>query len=193
MATGAGFRDFGWTGLEELKHNWGWFLALGAFLIVLGLVAISFSVLTTLASVVLFGWLLVVSGVVQAIHVFWRERKWSGFFLDLFAGVLSFVVGFMLLANPLAGAKTLTLLIAMFLFIGGIERIVVSVMGHFHHRGWLLLNGVIDIVLGVMIWREWPYSGLWVIGLFVGIDMLLSGWSLLMQGIAARTLPEHAS
>jgi uncharacterized membrane protein HdeD (DUF308 family) len=193
MALSTGFHDFGWADFEELKHNWGWFVALGVLLMVLGIVAISCSILTTLASVVLFGWLLVVSGVVQAIHAFWRERKWSGFFLDLFAGVLSFVVGFMLLANPLAGAKTLTLLIAMFLFIGGVERIIVSLMGHFHHRRWLLLNGVIDVVLGVMIWREWPYSGLWVIGLFVGIDMLFSGWSLLMQGIAARALPEHAS
>lgn len=193
MATGMGFRGFETASLDEIKHNWGWFLALGVFLIVLGVVAISCSILTTLASVVLFGWLLVISGVVQTIHAFWRERKWRGFFLDLFAGILAFVVGFMLLANPLAGAKTMTLLIAMFLFIGGIERIIVSLMAHFHHRSWLLLNGVIDVLLGIMIWREWPTSGLWVIGLFVGIDMLLSGWALVMQGIAAKTLPAHAS
>ena len=193
MATGMGFRGFDTMGLDEIRHNWGWFLALGVFLIVLGVVAISCSVLTTLASVVLFGWLLIISGVVQAVHAFWRERKWRGFFLDLFAGILSFVVGFMLLANPLAGAKTLTLLIAMFLLIGGIERIIVSLMAHFHHRTWLLLNGVIDVVLGVMIWRQWPTSGLWVIGLFVGIDMLLSGWSLVMGGITAKTLPAHTS
>jgi uncharacterized membrane protein HdeD (DUF308 family) len=168
-------------------------MALGVVLIVLGVLAISFTALTTLASVVVFGWLLVLSGVVQAIHALWRERKWSGFFLNLFAGVLALVVGFMLVANPLAGAKTLTLLIAMFLFIGGVERIIVSLRSQFHHRGWLLLNGVIDIVLGVMIWREWPYSGLWAIGLFVGIDMLFNGWSLLMEGLAVRTLPEHAS
>jgi uncharacterized membrane protein HdeD (DUF308 family) len=193
MSTGTGFRDFGWTGLEEVKRNWGSFMTLGVVLMVLGVVAICFSVIATLASVVAFGWLLVISGVAQAIHALWRERKWSGFFLDLFVGVLSFVVGFMLVANPLAGAKTLTLLIAMFLFIGGVERIIVALRSHFHHRGWLFLNGVIDIVLGIMIWREWPYSGLWAIGLFVGIDMLFNGWSLLMGGIAARALPEHAS
>lgn len=192
MATSMGFQGFEVTGHDEIRHNWGWFLALGVFLMVLGVVAIGSSVWMTLASVVLFGWLLIISGVVQTVHAFWRERKWRGFFLDLFAGVLSFVVGFMVLANPLAGAKTLTLLIAMFLFIGGIERVIVSLTTPFHHRSWLLLNGVIDVLLGVMIWREWPASGLWVIGLFVGIDMLLSGWALAMQGIAVKTLPAHA-
>ena len=58
----------------------------------------------------------------------------------------------------------------------------------FHHRVWLFLNGVIDAMLGVMIWREWPSTGLWVIGLFVGIDMLLSGWSMVMHGVAAKVL-----
>lgn len=193
MATGTGFRGFGWAGFEEMRHNWGWFLALGACLMILGIIAISYSVFTTLASVVLFGWLLVISGVVQVVHAFWRERKWGGFFLDLFSGILSFVVGFLLLANPMEGATALTLLIAMFFFISGIERIIVSLMGYFHHWGWLLLNGIIDVVLGVMIWQRWPEASLWVIGLFVGIDMLFSGWALMMQGIAARTLPMHAS
>jgi uncharacterized membrane protein HdeD (DUF308 family) len=193
MATVTGFRGSEWADLPGVKQNWGWFVALGVFLIVLGMIALSLSVLTTLISVFVLGWLLVVSGVVQAGHAFWRERNWSSFFLDLFAGILALVVGFMFLANPLAGAKTLTLLIAMFLFIGGIERIVVAVTRRFPHRSWLLLNGVVDVVLGVMIWREWPASGLWVIGLFVGIDMLLGGWAMLMHGIAAKRLPEPAS
>jgi uncharacterized membrane protein HdeD (DUF308 family) len=193
MANSTDLHGVRWAGLDEMTHNWGWFFALGVVLVVLGLVAIGFSVLTTLASVVLVGWLLIASGAIQTVHAFWRERKWSGFFIDLFAGILSFVVGFMVVANPLVGAATLTLLIAMFLFIGGIERIIVSLMGHFHNRGWLLFNGVIDVALGVMIWRQWPTSALWVIGLFVGIDMVLSGWSVLMQGVAAKMLAKQAS
>jgi uncharacterized membrane protein HdeD (DUF308 family) len=191
MATGASFSGAGWSGLDELRRNWGWFLALGISLIILGVIALSFSVLTTLASVIVFGWLLIVSGVLQAVHAFWRKR-WNGFFLDLFGGILSLVVGFMLVANPLVGAETLTMLIALFLFIGGIFRIVVSLTAPFHNWGWLLLNGVINVVLGVLIWRQWPVSGLWVIGLFVGIDMLFNGWSLVMLSLTARTLPEHA-
>ena len=192
MATSMVFSSFGWADHDEMKRSWGWFFAMGAILIVLGLVAISFSFVATLASVVAFGWLLVFSGAVQVTHAFWRERRWSGFFVDLFAGVLSLVVGFMFLANPLVGAKTLTLLIAMFLFIGGVERVIVSLTSDFHHRVWLFLNGAIDVMLGVMIWREWPLTGLWVIGLFVGIDKLLSGWSMVMHGVAAKALPEQA-
>ena len=181
----------GW-GSDHLKRSWAWFLALGVVLIVLGIVALGFSILATLASVIVFGWLMIVSGVLQAGHACWR-RKWRGVLLDLFAGILSLVVGFMLVANPLAGATTLTLLIAMFLLIGGISRIVASITGQFHHRGWMFLNGAINVLLGVTIWRQWPISGLWVIGLFVGIDMLFNGWSLVMLGFAARRLPDQAS
>jgi uncharacterized membrane protein HdeD (DUF308 family) len=193
MATGSSLRGFGWAGPDEVKRNRGWFLVLGALLIVLGIVAVGLSVLTTLASVLLFGWMLVASGALQVIHAFWREKNWHGFFLDLFAGILSFVVGFMLVTNPLAGATTLTLLIAMFLFIGGIERILASLTGHFPNRPWLLLNGVIDLGLGVLIWRQWPVSGLWVIGLFVGVDMLLTGWSAVMLALTANAHTDQAS
>lgn len=192
MATGTSLRGFGWAGPDEVRRNWGWFFALGTLLILLGVFAIGFSVLTTIASVLLFGWLLVVSGVLQTVHAFWRERNWQGFFLDLFAGILSFVVGFMIVANPLAGAETLTLVIAIFLLIGGIERIIASLTGHFHNRGWMLLNGIVDLALGVMIWRAWPVSGLWVIGLFVGIDMLFAGWSAVMLAMTAKMTPEQA-
>lgn len=191
MASGTSFRDLERSGLDQLKRSWGWFLALGIALIVLGVVALGSSIVATLASVIVFGWLMIVSGALQAGHACWR-RKWSGVFLDLFAGILSLVVGFMLVANPLAGAATLTLLIAMFLLIGGISRIFASIIGQFHHRGWMFLNGAINVLLGVTIWRQWPVSGLWVIGLFVGIDMLFNGWSLVMLGLGARRLPEQA-
>ncbi len=191
MASGTTAGGFGWAGLDELKRNWAWFLGLGICLIVLGVIAVAFSFWATIAYVILFGWLLVLSGVLQAVHAFVR-KAWSGFFLDLFAGILSLVVGFMLVANPLLGAETLTLLIAVFLFIGGIFRIAASATGRFENWGWMLLNGIVNVVLGALIWAQWPLSGLWVIGLFAGIDMLFNGWSLVMLGLMARNLPEHA-
>ncbi len=191
MSAISGVSGIGPAILEEMRRNWGWFIALGAVLIVIGACAIGSAFVATLATVIVFGWLLVIGGAFQTVHALLRERNWSRFFVDLFAGILSLVVGFMLLANPLAGAETLTLLIAMFLFIVGLERIVVSLMGHIHHGGWFLLTGVIDLALGVMIWRHWPSSGLWVIGLFVGIDMLCNGWAMVMQGIALKMLPRH--
>lgn len=180
------------VGTDQLKRNWGWFLALGILLVILGMIALGASVAMTLASVMLFGWLLIVGGVLEAVHAFWRERGWGGVFIDLLTGILYVVVGFMIVANPGAAAVTLTLLIALFLMFGGIFRIVVALMHRFPHWGWLALHGLVNLLLGVAIWRQWPLSGLWVIGLFVGIDMVFNGWSLVMLGLAARKMPEPA-
>jgi uncharacterized membrane protein HdeD (DUF308 family) len=177
------------VGTDELRRNWGWFLALGILLVVLGTTALGASVAMTIASVMLFGWLLIVGGLVEAIHAFWRERGWGGVFINLLTGILYVVVGFMMVANPGVAAVTLTLLIALFLMFGGIFRIVVALMLRFPHWGWLALHGLINLLLGIGIWRQWPLSGLWVIGLFIGIDMVLNGWSLVMLGLAARKIP----
>jgi uncharacterized membrane protein HdeD (DUF308 family) len=168
-----------------LKRSWGWFLAVGIIEIILGTVAVGASVFATLVTVALFGWLLLFGGAASALHAFWR-KQWKGFFVDLAMGVLYIVAGLMMLANPAEAAVTLTLLIAMFLLIGGIFRIIVALSGHFEHRGWVLLNGVITAGLGILIWRQWPLSGLWVIGLFVGIEMIMYGWSLVMLSMVAR-------
>lgn len=189
MSTGPGLVGLHLVGLEELKRSWGWFLALGIALLLLGTIALGASVAMTIVSVLLFGWLLIVGGVLEAVHAFWR-RRWSGFFIDLLTGVLYVVVGFMLVANPAASAVALTLLIALFLMFGGIFRIVTALSVHFHNWGWLLLHGVINLLLGILIWEQWPVSGLWVIGLFIGIDMIFNGWSLVMLALAAKNIPE---
>ena len=114
--------------MAELKRNWGWFLGLGIALLVLGTIALGASVATTIVSVWLFGWLLIIGGVLEAVHAFWREKGWGGFFIDLLTGILYVVVGFMIVANPAETAVTLTLLIALFLMFGGIFRIVVALI-----------------------------------------------------------------
>jgi uncharacterized membrane protein HdeD (DUF308 family) len=168
-----------------LRRNWGWFLVLGIIEIILGTVAVGAAVMATLVTVALFGWLLFAGGVLSAVHAFWR-KGWRGFFLDLAMGVLYLVAGLMMVMNPGEAAVTLTLLIAMFLLIGGILRIIVALSGQLEHWGWVLLNGVITAGLGILIWRQWPLSGLWVIGLFVGIEMIMYGWSLVMLSMMAR-------
>ncbi len=80
------------------------------------------------------------------------------------------------------------MLIAVFLIMGGTFRIVAALAVRFHHRAWVMLNGVISLLLGLLIWSQWPVSGLWVIGLFIGIDMIFYGWSLIMLGFTARRL-----
>lgn len=171
--------------IHAMRRNWGWFLALGILEILIGGAAVAWSVLATIATVVFFGWFLLVGGVLSAVHAFWR-KQWRGFFLDLVIGILYAVAGFVIIANPAASAVLLTLPIAMFLLIAGIFRIVVALSGHLEHWGWVLLNGVITVALGVMIWSAWPISGLWVIGMFIGIDMLVYGWSLVMMSLMLK-------
>ncbi len=157
-------------------------------LVLLGMMALGWSVLTTLVSVVVFGWFLLLAGILSVLHAFWR-RRWGGFFVELFAGILYAVFGLMVVGNPAVSAVALTLLIAVFLMIGGIFRILTALTVRFHHWIWVLLNGVISLLLGLMIWSEWPVSGLWVIGLFIGIDMIFYGWSLIMLAMAVRRIP----
>jgi len=175
-------------GIEEVRKRWLWFFAVGLLLILLGTIAIGSSVLMTLATMELIGWLLIGTGLFQIIHAF-STRGWNGFFVDLLSGILSTVVGALIAASPAATAVTLTLLIAMFLIFGGVSRIVVAISFRFPNWIWLLVHGLINLWLGVAIWQEWPFSGLWVIGLFVGIDMIFNGWSLVMLALAAKSLP----
>lgn len=172
-------------GVEELRKRRGWFLALGILLIVLGTIALGSSVLMTLATMVFIGWLMIIGGIIESVHAFGCKR-WGGFFIDLLTGVLYVVVGFMIVANPGSSALALTLLIAMFLIFEGIFRIAIAATVRYPNWAWLLLHGVVNLFLGLAIWRQWPYSGLWVIGLFVGIDMIFNGWTLVMLGLAAK-------
>jgi uncharacterized membrane protein HdeD (DUF308 family) len=178
--------------IDVVQRNWGWFLALGIGQIILGTIAVGESRLMTVFSVKILGWLLIIGGVMSVIHSF-MERGWGGFIVDLLTGLLYAIVGFMLVSNPVESAVSLTLVIAMFLFIGGIFRIVEGLVGNFPHRMWVLLNGVVTLALGIMIWRQWPLSGLWVIGLFVGIEMIFYGWSLVMLALAGRSMPRAAA
>jgi uncharacterized membrane protein HdeD (DUF308 family) len=180
------------VGLQEFRKRWGFILALGIILVAIGTVALGASLFATLATMVFVGWLMVVGGVVEASHAFWM-KNWGGFFLDLLGGLLYLVVGLMIVANPAATAVTLTLLIAVFLIFGGIFRVVAAVIIQFPNRVWLLLHGVINLLLGISIWKSWPLSGLWVIGLFVGIEMICNGWSLIMLGLAAKRIPKLES
>jgi uncharacterized membrane protein HdeD (DUF308 family) len=184
----------GWhfIGTQEIKSSWTWFLGVGIALVILGLFALSWSVATTLVSIEIFGWLLLLSGILAIAHAIVRRRS-GGFFIELFAGILYIVVGLMVVGNPASSAAVLTLLIAMFLLVGGIFRIVSALTVRFHHRVWMLLNGIVSAVLGILIWRQWPWSGLWVIGTFIGIDLIFYGWSLVMLGLTAKNLPEQAA
>ena len=172
---------------EDIRRHWGWYVAVGVALVVLGVVALGAVGLATLASVLVFGWLLVFGGIIQTIHA-WRLRGWGGFTRHFVGGVLSLVVGGLIVANPAAGALSLTLLMATFFMVGGIFRIVAALSFRLPGRGWAVAGGIVTVLLGMMIAAAWPVSGVWVIGTFVGIDLIFDGWSLVMAGLGAREL-----
>ena len=172
--------------MEALSRNWGWLLALGILMIILGVVAMAAPVVATIAIQVMLGWLLVISGIAEGIHAF-MVKEWRGFLLELLSAVLYLGVGLMLLVDPLKGAVALTLILAVFLLVEGIFKIITALRVRDHRGwGWLLASGIVSVILGVLIWAQWPASGLWVIGLLVGIQLLFTGWSLVMLALVAR-------
>jgi uncharacterized membrane protein HdeD (DUF308 family) len=177
--------------LEELQHlrrTWGWFVGLGIALILLGTMAISASFVATLATVLMFGYLLLAAGVVEMVTILWSPR-WHGFWMHLLGGVLYMILGVLMIGHPLAAAEFFTLMIAAAFLVGGMFRIVAALTERFHSWGWVLLNGVVTFALGIMIWRRWPESSFWVIGLFVGIEMIFAGWAWVMIGLAVKQVP----
>lgn len=173
--------------VQTFKKNWGWFLALGVLLVILGALAVGASVFTTFLSVLVLGILLVAGGVAKIGYALWL-RRWTGFIPTLLVGILYVVVGGYTLYHPAASAIAITLLIAILFLISGIFRVASSLTLQFENWGWVLFSGLISIALGAMILAEWPESGLWILGLFVGIDLIFAGWTWIFLSLGARNL-----
>lgn len=176
------------TSLAEIRRSWLLFLGLGVLLIVLGAIALGATWLTTLLSVLMLGWLLLIGGVMEIISALWSRRSGS-VFLNLLDGLLDLVVGLLLVRHPATGALALTLLIAVFLLVGGTFRAVVAAVIQPPNWFWAVLAGAVAALLGCLIWAEWPEAAQWVIGTFVGIELLMRGWWWVMFSLAARQLP----
>jgi uncharacterized membrane protein HdeD (DUF308 family) len=170
----------------NLHKCWLWFLALGIALIVLGVLAIGAAFITTLATVIVFGSLLIAGGVVQIVNAF-LARAWRGFFVHLLAGMLHLLLGVLIIEYPGRAAEFFTLLLALAFLVGGCIRIVVALAERFPDWGWVLVNGIITAALGIAIWRRLPEASFLVIGIFVGIDLLFNGWSWVMLALIVKT------
>jgi uncharacterized membrane protein HdeD (DUF308 family) len=174
--------------VADFQKNRGWFLALGILLIIGGSLAIIYDVAATLLSVLFFGWLLIAMGAIEAVQSFWQPR-WGGFFLHLIVGILAVVVGFHLVSSPVQGALVLTLIMAIYFMVIGIIRIITAISMRFPNWGWVLFSGLVTLFLGILIKSQWPATGLWIIGLFIGIDLIFSGWAYVMLAMAAGKTP----
>jgi uncharacterized membrane protein HdeD (DUF308 family) len=167
-----------------IRKNWGWFLALGIIQVIVGILAVGFAFSATLASVMTLGVLLIIAAGAQTAAAV-LARDWGGFFMFLLLGILYGVAGFLTIAYPLEAVEGLTLMLAAIYWIGGMFRIISALVERFDSWGWVLLNGVIAMLLGFLIWQQWPWSALWVLGTLVGIDLIVNGvtWSVLAVGI----------
>ncbi len=178
--------------LAAVRDHWWWFLLMGILLVVMGTFAVGAATIVTLVSVMFFGFLLLAAGVIQIVSSFWSGR-WSGTLLHVLIGILYLITGLIIVDRPLESEFSLTLVIAFFLLAAGIFRIVAALMERFHDWGWVLLNGIVTLMLGLLILKQWPSSALWVIGLFVGIDMIFNGWAWIMLSIGLRTLKDRSA
>lgn len=171
----------------ELKKNWGWLLALGIVSIVLGTLGFYMTFAFTLTSVLFFGVLLLVGGVFQLVHAI-TCQGWKSILWHVLIALLYVAAGIDIIVDPIRASSVLTLILAGILIAVGVSRIVMSLQLRAAVSGWYwsLLSGLISILLGGMIVAQWPASGLWVIGLFVAIELVFSGWSTIFVALAAR-------
>jgi uncharacterized membrane protein HdeD (DUF308 family) len=175
--------------LDKARRNWGWFLALGIILVILGVIALIVESLATLTLVLVLGWLLIIGGIMQIISSFSAHDGGGAIFLHLLTGLLALVVGVLLVINPGAGALAVTLLLASFFLVSGAFRMIAALVMHQPNWGWAVFGGVITFILGFLVWWHWPSSGFWFLGLALGIDMIFHGWSWIAFSLALRSLP----
>jgi len=161
----------------EMIHNWGWFLAFGIVLLLLGVAAVVRSVTSTVVSMVFFGWLLVFASVIEFVDAF-MVGKWSGFFLHLLIALLFGAVGVLMLAKPVISAEAVTYVMSIIFLIAGLYAFVGALWTHQPGWGWEAVYGAVTSLLGLFLLQQWPLTGLYAIGLFVGIDLIFYsfGW-----------------
>jgi uncharacterized membrane protein HdeD (DUF308 family) len=173
---------------RRLAAKWGWFVALGIVMIFAGLCALGDTVLVTLLSVIFIGAVMVVSGVFQIVHAF-ANKQWGAFVFALACGTLYVVGGFLIMREPVRGSVLLTILLLFALAISGILRITMAIR-HREVRGWwlLLLGGLISIGLAALLYLSLPWSGLWVLGTLIGVELLVQGFSWTSLGFTLRRM-----
>jgi uncharacterized membrane protein HdeD (DUF308 family) len=178
---------------KALHDHWVLYLVEGVVLLVLGATAIVLPPLATLAVTILFGWLFLVSGVLGLFTTFWM-RAAPGFWWSLLSALLAVVVGGLMLAMPLGGALSLTIVLVAFFIIEGAASIMFAID---HKRqlsgqwGWMLFSGIVDLVLAAIIFAGLPGTAAWAIGLLIGINMIFGGSALIAMALHARKAAER--
>jgi uncharacterized membrane protein HdeD (DUF308 family) len=171
---------------QTVADNWGWFLALGIVLVVAGIAAIMFPLVSTIAAKIALGWIFLAAGVVMIIHAF-SIQKWGGFLMELLLGVLYLFAGGWLAFFPFTGIVTLTILLAALFLAEGVLEVIMGFRVRPHEGwGWLVFSGLIAVAVGLLIAAELPSSAVWAIGLLVGVNLLSTGISFIVLALAGK-------
>jgi uncharacterized membrane protein HdeD (DUF308 family) len=175
------------TVFGDVQRNWGWLLALGIVFVILGFIGLGMSFAVTMASVLMFGVLLLIGAGAQFVDAA-KRKGWESIIWHVLIALLYAVAGIAVIADPLAASAILTLMLAATLIIVGLARgIIAFKMRAAKNWVWLLLGGLVSVILGVIIMAGWPVSGLWVIGLFVSIELMVNGWTYIFVALSARS------
>jgi len=178
---------------SDVANKWRWFVALGIVLIAMGAAAWLDVVSVTVATTIVVGASLLAGGVFQVIHAF-MTREWRGFVFGLLSGLLYAGGGLLIMNEPVHGAVVLTLLLVAFIIAGGIVRVVLA-LRHRAVRAWglVLASGLASIVIGCLLYANLPWSGLWVLGTLIAVELLTQGAGWLYFGIALRFVRRTAA
>jgi uncharacterized membrane protein HdeD (DUF308 family) len=165
-----------------------WSIVLSVLMMATGVLAIGIPMTAGIAVTAVVGWLLLFSGLFHLAFA-WRAGRPGAVIWQILLGLVYGAIGFYVIARPVAGLESLTLAIAVYLFIEGVlEFVLWSRLRGIPGSGWLMADGIITLVLAAMIWSTWPSSAVWVVGTLIGISMLFSGITRLMLSIAARRI-----
>ncbi|TCR66697.1 HdeD family acid-resistance protein [Rhizobium sp. BK376] len=172
--------------IAPLRAKWGWIVALGAIYVIVGFVALGSVVMATVASVLVVGVMMIVAGVAEVINAF-QIKTWGKFLLWAALGLLYIMAGFATFENPLLAAALLTLILGGSLIASGIMRLVLAFsMTRETPWFWVAISGVITLLLGLLILARWPINSVYILGLFLGIDLILAGTGWIGLGLGLR-------
>lgn len=182
-------RFFEAESLKPITKNWKWLLALGILFIILGTVGLGMTFFLTIVKVLFLGVLLLIGGAAQLIEAF-KHKGWKSLLWDILIALCYLGAGVLVIYDPVGASIALTLVLAFALIAIGVFRVIMALQFKLAQVRWMtLLSGIASIVLGVLILAQWPVSGLWVIGLFVAIELIIHGWSYVFIALAARQAP----
>ncbi|WP_030315193.1 HdeD family acid-resistance protein [Streptomyces sp. NRRL B-3229] len=171
----------------RLSREFGWLAALGVILVLAGLVGLVYTGVATLTSMLLFGWLLLIGGVVGLLHAV--QARDSGFFwLGVVVAALNIAAGVVVIARPDAAAAALTMFAALLFLTGGVFRLAGSLVVRGPQFGWTLVQGAFGLLLGILVLASWPSSSKYVIGCFFSLALLFDGLGLVATGFGGRKI-----